>query len=158
MTATASLQAIERLRRAGKRIVFTNGCFDLIHAGHAKILRQAKSKGDVLVIGLNSDASVRRLKGPSRPILGLSDRAEILKEFRCVDFVVPFSEDTPYKLIAKIRPHILIKGGDWKPGNVVGSDVVAKAGGKVVKGLFVKGRSTTDIIHKIQAISPRKRG
>ena len=141
------LRALARLRSAGKKIVFTNGCFDLIHSGHVRILRQAKAYGNVLVVGLNSDASVRRLKGKGRPILPLAERAELLRELRPVDFVIPFSEDTPYNLTRKIRPHVLIKGGDWKKWTIVGSDVA----GRVVSGLFVKGRSTTDILKKIKA-------
>lgn len=146
-SAAGDLKALERLRRAGKKIVFTNGCFDLIHSGHVRILRQAKTFGDVLVVGLNSDASVRRLKGKGRPILPLAERAELLRELRAVDFVIPFSEDTPYNLIRKVRPHVLIKGGDWKKGSIVGSDVADR----VVSGLFVKGRSTTEILKKIKA-------
>ena len=144
------LRDLERARKAGKKIVFTNGCFDLIHSGHARILKQAKNLGDVLVVALNSDASVRRLKGPSRPILSLKERAELIECLKPVDYVVSFSEDTPFNIIRKIRPHILIKGGDWKGGTIVGGDVVRKEGGKVVSGLFVKGRSTSQIIGKIR--------
>ena len=149
-TVTQTLNALRRIRGQKKKIVFTNGCFDLIHAGHARFLRQAKALGDVLVVGLNSDASVHRLKGQGRPILKLSERAEILRQFRTVDFVIAFSEDTPYRLIQKIQPDILIKGGDWKSGNIVGGDILRKKGGKVVSGLYVKGRSTTTIIRAIR--------
>ena len=145
-----ALRDIERQRKAGKKIVFTNGCFDLIHSGHLRILKQAKKLGDVLVVALNSDASTRRLKGKSRPILPLAERAELIAGLKPVDYVVWFSEDTPYNIIRKIRPHVLIKGGDWKGGAIVGGDIVKAAGGKVVSGLFVKGRSTTDIVRKIK--------
>ena len=144
------LAEIRRLQRRGKKIVFTNGCFDLVHAGHVRLLNQAKKFGDILVVGLNSDDSVRRLKGRDRPILPLRDRAEILENLKCVDYVLSFSEDTPLTLINKIRPDVLIKGGDWSPQSVVGGGAVRRRGGRVVSGLFVKGKSTTAIIQKIR--------
>jgi len=136
-------------RRAGKRIVFTNGCFDLLHAGHVKYLQQARTFGDLLVLGLNSDASVRRLKGDRRPLIGEQDRAHLLAALDCVDYVVLFDEDTPLRLIQSLRPMVLVKGGDYTPGNVVGRDVVEAAGGRVELVEFVDGRSTTTLIETI---------
>lgn len=131
---------------AEKRIVFTNGCFDLLHVGHIRYLQEAKSLGDFLFVGLNSDASVRRLKGPERPIQCQDDRAEILLALRCVDWVAIFDEDTPLELIQQVKPQILVKGGDWKPEQIVGSDFVLKNGGEVRSLGFSEGRSTTKII------------
>jgi len=131
--------------------VFTNGCFDLLHAGHVRYLEKARRFGDVLVVGLNSDASVRRLKGRGRPVLRLAERFEILQGLRHVDFVIPFSEATPLKLILRVRPDVLVKGGDWKPSEIVGAKEVRRWGGKVVSGIFVAGRSTTAIIRAIRS-------
>lgn len=133
-----------------KQVVFTNGCFDLLHIGHVRYLQEARKQGDLLVVGLNSDASVKRLKGPQRPIQNESDRAEILAALACVDYVIIFNEDTPLELIKAIMPQVLVKGGDWKPETIVGSDVVLAAGGKVLSLNFVDGRSTTSIINKIE--------
>lgn len=150
MSLSSDLSRIHKLQKQGKKIVFTNGCFDLIHAGHVRYLNQAKSYGDVLVVALNSDASVKRLKGRGRPILPLRDRMEMMSGLKCVDFVVSFGEDTPARLIKQVQPDVLIKGGDWAAGNIVGKDTVQKRGGKVVSGLFVRGKSTTAIIQKIK--------
>ena len=150
------LNALRRCRKRKQKIVFTNGCFDLIHAGHARFLSRAKALGDVLVVGLNSDASVRRLKGTGRPILRLSERVEILNHLRPVDFVIPFSEITPYRLIQKVQPDILIKGGDWEEKDIVGRDVVLKRGGRVISGIFIHGRSTSAIIRAIRAPKRKK--
>lgn len=150
MPTRSVFSEIRGLQKRGKKIVFTNGCFDLVHAGHVRLLMQAKRLGDVLVVGLNSDASVRRLKGRARPVLPLRDRIEVLAALRCVDFVIPFSEDTPRRLIEKVCPDVLIKGGDWNRGNVVGGDFVRRSGGRVVPGLYVKGKSTSAIISKIR--------
>lgn len=136
---------LNQARRQRKKIVFTNGCFDLIHVGHLKVLRECKKLGDVLVLGLNSDASVRRIKGPKRPILLERDRAELLAGFDVIDYVVLFKEDTPERLIKLVKPDILVKGGDWKAGAIVGADVAKK----VVRIPLVKGRSTTGIIDLI---------
>ncbi|MEI7973713.1 MAG: D-glycero-beta-D-manno-heptose 1-phosphate adenylyltransferase [Bdellovibrio sp.] len=130
----------------GKRIVFTNGCFDLLHVGHVRYLQEAKSLGDFLFVGLNSDASVRRLKGAERPIQCQNDRAEILLALRCVDWVSIFDEDTPLELIRQVKPQILVKGGDWKPEQIVGSNFVLEYGGEVKSLGFSEGRSTTKII------------
>ncbi len=132
-----------------KKIVFSNGCFDILHAGHVRYLSLAKSKGDVLIIGLNSDSSVKRLKGPKRPINCQKDRAQVLSALESVDFVVYFSDDTPIKLIKLIKPDVLVKGSDWKNKNIVGSDIVKSSGGKVLTVPFLPGRSTTATINKI---------
>lgn len=128
-------------------MVFTNGCFDLVHAGHLKVLEWAKRQGDLLVIGLNSDASVRRLKGQRRPILPLADRAALLAALKPVDFVTWFSEQTPHRLIRLLRPDVLVKGGDWAADSIVGREFVKK----VVRVPLMKGRSTSGIIETIAA-------
>ncbi|WP_413290082.1 D-glycero-beta-D-manno-heptose 1-phosphate adenylyltransferase [Bdellovibrio sp. HCB337] len=133
-----------------KKIVFTNGCFDLLHVGHVRYLQEARKLGDILVIGVNSDASVKRLKGPTRPVQIEADRAEILAALGCVDFTVIFTEDTPEKLIKAVKPDILVKGGDWKIEQIVGSDFVIANGGKVMSLQFVDGKSTTKLIEKAQ--------
>jgi len=135
-----------RLRNEGKRIVFTNGCFDLLHAGHAQYLRRAAALGDVLLVGLNSDASVRRLKGEGRPVQGAADRAYLLASLSCVSYVTIFPEDTPSRLIGEVIPHVLVKGGDWKGKEIVGADVVRAHGGAVKTIRFLPGRSTTSIL------------
>ncbi|MDG0815487.1 D-glycero-beta-D-manno-heptose 1-phosphate adenylyltransferase [Bdellovibrio svalbardensis] len=142
--------ALAPLRSQGKKIVFTNGVFDLLHVGHVRYLQEARSLGDALVIGVNADASVKRLKGPTRPIQNENDRAEILAALGCVDFTVIFSEDTPENLIHKVKPDVLVKGGDWKIDSIVGAPFVMSYGGKVMSLQFVDGRSTTKIIEKSQ--------
>ncbi|MFA5143139.1 MAG: D-glycero-beta-D-manno-heptose 1-phosphate adenylyltransferase [Candidatus Omnitrophota bacterium] len=137
------------LRAKGKKIVFTNGCFDIIHTGHVKYLSRARRMGDLLVIGLNSDASVRRLKGRSRPINKQSDRAKVLAALRFVDYVVIFNEDTPERLIRKVRPDFLVKGGDWDESSIVGGRFVKSYGGKVGIVSFVNGYSTTSLVRRI---------
>jgi len=137
-----------RLRGEGKRIVFTNGCFDILHAGHAKYLRKAASLGDVLIVGLNGDASVRRLKGERRPIQGETDRAYLLASLACVAYVVIFREDTPARLIERVVPHVLVKGGDWRGKTIVGADFVRARGGSVRTVRFLAGRSTTSILRR----------
>lgn len=136
-------------RKRGKRVVFTNGCFDLLHAGHVKYLQQARRLGDLLVLGLNSDASVRRLKGENRPLIGEEERAHILAALDCIDYVTIFDEDTPLELIKALKPHILVKGGDYTPEGVVGKDIVEAHGGRVELITFVDGKSTTNIIERI---------
>lgn len=143
------LQKIVEHRRAGQKIVFTNGCFDILHAGHVLYLEEAKNQGDILVVGLNSDASVRRLKGSTRPINNQADRAMVLNALKAVDYVLIFDEDTPYELIQKILPDVLVKGGDWKPEEIVGADIVQKHGGSVKSLRFLAGRSTTAILEKL---------
>ena len=142
-------QLFDQLRQK-KQIVFTNGCFDLLHIGHVRYLQEAKKLGDLLVVGVNSDASVKRLKGEQRPVQSEDDRAEILSALLCVDYSIIFPEDTPLELIQLIKPHVLVKGGDWKPEAIVGSDVVLASGGRVLSLNFVDGRSTTQIISKIE--------
>ncbi len=134
----------------GKRVVFTNGCFDIIHIGHVVYLSEAKSLGDILVVGLNSDASVKRLKGEERPVNNERDRATVLSALQSVDYVTIFDEDTPYELISELIPDILVKGGDWGIDQIVGADVVMKNGGTVKSLRFVQGKSTTDIINRIK--------
>lgn len=133
-----------------KKIVFTNGCFDIIHRGHVTYLSDAKAQGECLVVGLNSDASVKRLKGESRPINSELDRKVVLEALRSVDFVEIFEEDTPLNLIKKIGPDVLVKGGDWKVQDIVGSDIVLASGGEVKSLQFVDGQSTTSIIERSQ--------
>ena len=138
----------QRLKAAGKRLVFTNGCFDILHLGHATYLAWARAQGDALVVAINTDASVRRNKGPKRPIVGQDDRAALLLALRCVDYVILFDEDTPERVISAIVPDVLVKGRDWA-GNVVGSDIVEAAGGEVRLADLVAGRSTTGIIERV---------
>ncbi|MFA7360077.1 MAG: D-glycero-beta-D-manno-heptose 1-phosphate adenylyltransferase [Candidatus Kapaibacterium sp.] len=131
-------------------LVFTNGCFDIIHRGHVEYLNQAKSLGKSLIIGVNSDASVRRIKGEGRPINNESDRAFVLSNLKCVDAVIIFDEDTPYNLINALKPDFLVKGGDWKEEQIVGSDIVKSYDGKVYSLKYVDSYSTTNIIDKIK--------
>jgi len=140
---------IALLRKKRKKIAWTNGCFDILHSGHVSYLESAKKKDRILIVGLNSDRSVRKIKGPKRPIVRESERAFVLAALSCVDFIVLFDESTPAKLIEYLKPDILIKGADWKGKEVAGSDVVERYGGKVEYLKFVKGLSTTNIIQKI---------
>lgn len=133
-----------------QQMVFTNGCFDIIHRGHVSYLAQARQLGDLLVVGLNSDASVRRLKGPSRPVNDEASRALVLASLEMVDYVVVFDEDTPYNLIKKTQPDVLVKGGDYTLDNIVGADLVMQRGGKVLTIPFVEGFSTTSIIDNLK--------
>ena len=135
-----------------KKIVFTNGCFDVLHKGHVFYLRRARKLGDVLIVGLNSDLSVRKIKGFGRPVNSQDDRAELLSELKCVDRVIIFNEDTPEKLIRKIRPDILVKGGDWKGKEIAGGAFVRSYGGRVQFLPFVVGFSTTELLAKIEKL------
>lgn len=135
--------------RAGKRVVFTNGCFDLLHSGHISLLNEARKAGDVLVVGLNSDASVRLLKGPLRPILDEMERSALLCALKPVDAVVLFDEATPRRLIEVILPDVLVKGADWGENEIVGADIVVKNGGRVLRIDLVQDRSTTGIVERI---------
>ncbi len=148
-TKLISLQLLKKkliaLRRAGKIIAFTNGCFDLMHLGHIKYLQAAKKNNRVLIVGLNSDQSIIRIKGPSRPICSQKSRSLVLAALEVVDFVVIFDEETPYNLIKTLKPDVLIKGADWKGKEIIGSDVVKKV--ELIK--YVKGFSTTNIINRI---------
>lgn len=135
--------------REGRKIVFTNGCFDILHVGHVRYLQEARSLGDVLIVGMNSDASVRRLKGPTRPVQSERDRSEILSALGCVDWVVLFDEETPLELIRAVQPDVLVKGGDWPVEKIVGHEVVQARGGVVRSLSFHPGHSTTGLIEKI---------
>lgn len=141
------------LRRKRRRIVFTNGVFDILHRGHVEYLGKARQLGDVLIVGLNTDASVRRLKGAGRPINSLKDRAAVLLGLRAVDYVVPFSQDTPLELISKIMPDVLVKGADYKVREIVGSDIVKANGGRVQRIRLTPGRSTTRVLNALRSRS-----
>lgn len=142
---------LKTYRSQGKKIVFTNGCFDLLHVGHITYLEEAKKLGDVLIVGINTDESVKRLKGPTRPVQNESDRCQILAALKSVDHTILFPEDTPLNLIKGVKPDVLVKGGDWKPEQIVGSEFVLALGGKVLSLNFVTGKSTTNIIEKAQS-------
>ena len=144
-TLAAHLNSI----RSSKKIVFTNGCFDILHIGHLRYLEAAKELGDILVVGVNSDDSVKRLKGEKRPILDEKCRMEMVAGLKPVDFVTGFSEDTPYSLISKIIPDILVKGGDWPENDIVGSDIVKEHGGRVLSLNLEEGQATTNIVETI---------
>jgi D-beta-D-heptose 7-phosphate kinase/D-beta-D-heptose 1-phosphate adenosyltransferase len=144
-----SWDLIPEIKKADKTIVFTNGCFDIIHAGHVQYLEQAKALGDILVIGLNSDASVKRLKGETRPVNNQTNRAIVLSALQSVDYVIIFTEDTPYELIKALQPDVLVKGGDWQPDTIVGADIVKAKGGKVLSLPFWDGLSTTNTIQAL---------
>ncbi len=140
----------ENIKKKGQKIVFTNGCFDLLHVGHIRYLSEAKTLGSILIVAINSDSSVRQLKGPTRPVQNENDRAEILTALKSVDYAVVFSEPTPLRIIEELKPDVLVKGGDWPISQIVGSDFVLKNGGQVFSLQFVPGRSTSQIIEKSQ--------
>ena len=159
LTRSALRRRLSARRRAGQRIVFTNGCFDLIHPGHIRYLRAARRLGDVLVVGLNSDASVRRLdKGPGRPLVPEDDRAEVMAALDMVDYVSIFAEDTPYELIRSVEPDVLVKGGDWSVDRIVGADLVRARGGRVKSIPFAPGYSTTVLLERAQRSAKGSRG
>ncbi len=143
------IRKVRALKQKGKRIVFTNGCFDILHFGHVKYLQDAKAKGDYLVVGVNSDASIKKIKVKNRPVIGQGDRLKTIAALASVDFVVLFNEDNPLKLIKALSPDILIKGADWSKERIVGADFVESYGGKAATVNLVKGRSTSAIIEKI---------
>ncbi|MBL7181167.1 MAG: D-glycero-beta-D-manno-heptose 1-phosphate adenylyltransferase [Pseudomonadota bacterium] len=143
------IQKLDMQRRSGKRVVFTNGCFDILHVGHVRYLAAARAEGDVLVVGLNSDESVRTIKDESRPIVNQDQRAEILAGLWCVDYITIFNEPDPLKLITAIKPDVLVKGADWKEQDIVGAEVVKAGGGKVARVAVVPGISTSMIIERI---------
>ncbi|MEI6757514.1 MAG: D-glycero-beta-D-manno-heptose 1-phosphate adenylyltransferase [Chlorobium sp.] len=149
LSKSAVLEQVRAWQASGKKVVFSNGCFDILHAGHVEYLAAAKQLGDVLLIGLNSDASVRRLKGPERPVCGESDRAALLSALQAVDAVTLFDEDTPEELINSLLPDILVKGSDWAVEQIAGARAVLEHGGKVLTLPLLEGRSTTGIIEKI---------
>lgn len=146
----AFVRAARSAQRRGRRVVFTNGVFDLLHYGHVAYLQKARRLGDLLFIGVNTDASVRRLKGPSRPLCPLSDRMHVLAALECVDRVTSFGEDTPQELIEKVRPAVLVKGSDYRQKDIVGADAVKSRGGRVVRIPLSKGRSTSNLVAKIK--------
>ncbi|MCX7975278.1 MAG: D-glycero-beta-D-manno-heptose 1-phosphate adenylyltransferase [Candidatus Aminicenantes bacterium] len=139
----------EKWRHQGKKVVFTNGCFDLLHAGHIWLFKKAKELGDILIVAVNSDASLRRLKGPKRPVFPLKERLEILAAIEDIDVLTAFSQDTPQKIISLLRPDILVKGGDWPPDQVVGRKEVEESGGRVILIPYLPGLSTTQLLQKI---------
>lgn len=154
---TDKLKSLEELqivasnaRAMGQTVVFTNGCFDLLHRGHVHILRAAKSQGDILMVGINSDRSVQAIKGSTRPILPETDRIELIAAMEMVDYVVLFDETDPYNLIVALKPSVLAKGGDWSAGTIIGADVVEREGGRVIVIPYLKGFSTTEIIERIR--------
>jgi D-beta-D-heptose 7-phosphate kinase/D-beta-D-heptose 1-phosphate adenosyltransferase len=148
------LAAIAAAARAkGQTVVFTNGCFDLLHRGHVHILRQAKAAGDLLIVGVNSDRSVKSIKAQQRPILPETDRVELIAAMEMVDYVILFDDPDPYKLIAAIKPQVLAKGGDWSSDKIIGADIVEAAGGRVAVIPYLKGFSTTEIIERIRNLN-----
>lgn len=149
-TIKALKKELAHLKKSGKKIVFTNGCFDILHYGHVSYLKRAGNFGDILIIGLNTDASVRKIKGSARPVNKELDRAGVLAALQCVDYIVLFGEDTPEALIKSIAPDVLVKGGDWKKKDIVGSKQVIKNGGKVFSVPFVKGHSTSGLIKRLK--------
>lgn len=144
---------VRERRESGQRVVFTNGCFDLLHRGHTRLLQRARELGDLLIVGLNSDASVRALKGSSRPVLSQDERAEVLAALASVDYVVIFEEADPGRTIAALQPDVLVKGSDWAKEEVVGRETVEGRGGRVVTVPLVEGSSTSDIIQRILAMA-----
>lgn len=145
----------EKLKAENKVIIFTNGCFDILHSGHIKYLYDAKKLGDILIVGLNSDSSIKRIKGEKRPIINQEERAYIISALEMIDFIVIFDDDTPYELIKCIKPNILVKGGDWDIEKIVGKDIVESYGGKVLNIPFVEGKSTSNIIQRILDVYSR---
>jgi rfaE bifunctional protein nucleotidyltransferase chain/domain len=157
LTLDEAILRFGREKRNGRRVVFTNGCFDLLHPGHIQTLEQARELGHVLIVGINSDNSVRQLKGEGRPLLPERERAEILAGMECVDAVIIFDELTPQKVIAQLLPDVLVKGGDWAGDRIVGREEVEAAGGRVVSAPVVPGYSTTEILRKIREVAPTNR-
>jgi rfaE bifunctional protein nucleotidyltransferase chain/domain len=150
VVASSDIRTVtQELKKQGKKLVFTNGCFDILHRGHAEYLEEAKTMGDVLIVAVNSDESVKRLKGEDRPVNKEADRAYLLDVLKPVDIVTIFTEDTPYNVISEIIPDVLVKGGDWKAEEIVGYDIVTKNGGKVVSLKFIDNYSTTSIINRM---------
>src|SRR3990170_2861080 len=140
---------LDKLKKEGKKVVFTNGCFDILHVGHVRYLKEAKGYGDILIVAVNSDLSVKSIKGDKRPIVSQSERAEVVAALEMVDYVTMFDEDTPYNRIKKLQPDVLIKGGDWAIDKIVGRDIVEARGGKVIAIPFIEGASTTGIVERV---------
>jgi rfaE bifunctional protein nucleotidyltransferase chain/domain len=155
-SASEAVAFVDRLRRAGRKVVFTNGVFDLLHPGHLRYLQHARRLGDALVVGVNSDRSVRAIKGESRPVTPADERAELLAALACVDAVVVFDEDTPRELIALVQPDILVKGADWAEHSIPGREIVEARGGRVVRAPLEPGYSTTNIIETIKRRADKK--
>jgi len=153
LTLDEAVDRVRELRRRGKRVVFTNGCFDLLHPGHTRYLAEARAHGDVLVVAVNSDRSVRELKGSSRPVVPEQERAEVLAALRAVDYVTIFDDLTPREVIARMLPNVLVKGADWGPNEIVGREEVEAAGGQVISIPLAEGYSTSAIIKKIQELT-----
>ena len=151
VTLSQLLPLLCQARQNQQKVVFTNGCFDLLHVGHLRTLEWARRQGDVLVVGLNSDASVRRLKGPERPLTSEQDRAELLAGFQCVDFVILFAEDTPLELLSQIRPEVHVKGGDYRPEDLPEASLIHSYGGQVLITPLIEGRSTTRLKDMLDA-------
>ena len=149
LEASQLAPVLQNLQKQGKKVVFTNGVFDLLHLGHVTYLQAARNKGNLLVVGLNSDESVRRIKGPLKPLLPLAERAEMLLALQCVDFTTFFEEENPYNIIKILRPDVLVKGGDWALDKIIGADLVQSWGGKVMNIPVVEGRSTTNLIQMV---------
>lgn len=147
----AVVRAVRTARAAGRRVVFTNGCFDLLHRGHIRYLEQARALGDLLVVAMNSDASVRRLKGPGRPVVPADERAEVLAALAAVDLVLIFDEPDPARVIRSVKPDVLVKGGDWPVDQIVGADFVQATGGRVRSLPYLEGASTSELIRRIAA-------
>jgi D-beta-D-heptose 7-phosphate kinase/D-beta-D-heptose 1-phosphate adenosyltransferase len=156
LSRTKAEETIERERAAGRRVVFTNGCFDLLHVGHARYLDAARRQGDCLIVAVNADATVRALKGPGRPVLPLDERMRVLAALASVDYVVAFEEPTPAELLRELRPHVLVKGGDYTIDEVIGRDIVWAGGGDVCVIPPVEGLSTTRTVERIQAASSKR--
>ena len=149
MTLARLKAIVARLKRQGRKVVFTNGCFDILHVGHVRYLRMAKQRGDVLIIGMNTDRSVKKIKGEKRPVVPEKERAEILSALEFVDYVVLFDEPDPLRLIKALKPNVLVKGADWPKSRIVGREIVEKIGGRVVRIPLVAGASSTGVIEKI---------
>ncbi len=153
VTADEMVAIRERLREQGRTVVFTNGCFDLLHGGHLLTLNEAREAGDALIVALNSDKSVRGLKGETRPIIPQEERCEVMASFACVDYVITFDEPDPCNLLSRILPDVLVKGGDWAHDAVMGRDIVEANGGRVLRVPPREGRSSTNIIEKVLRLS-----
>lgn len=157
LTAIDAAGYAKRVQSGGGAVVFTNGVFDLLHPGHVRYLRDARALGDALIVAVNSDRSVRAIKGPDRPVTRERERAEVLLGLESVDAVVIFDEETPHAIVSAIQPDVLVKGADWGPDNVVGRDVVEARGGRVVRMDLSPGHSTSELISRVRALSPTKR-
>ena len=152
MARSELTRRVDALKRDGRRVVFTNGCFDILHPGHVRMLEKARSLGDALIVGINSDSSVQEIKGPQRPLIPEAERAELLAALEAVDFVTVFDEPTPRELIAAILPAVLVKGSDWGPDEIVGREEVEAAGGEVISIPLEVGYSTTKLIERIRRL------